>query len=103
MVGLGYGTEQAGPWRGYAVQGGDWGSCHARVVACIPGSAVRAVHLNFCPALPPGVAGKLSLFVLHNLPPAWLLASLHALGATDRLKTIKQVGRCPTFISIFAT
>lgn len=70
MIGLGYGGEPASQacaasiparktstpsaWEGYAVQGGDWGSAHARVLSNIKGSKVRAVHLNFCPARPTG-------------------------------------------------
>lgn len=54
MFGLGYGQGGAGScWSGYAVQGTDWGSFHARVLANLPGTAAKAVHLNFLPP-PPG-------------------------------------------------
>ncbi len=62
MVALGYGGQPAAApavelmpslkgadggasvFDGYAVQGGDWGSAHARVVAGLKGSKVKAVH-----------------------------------------------------------
>ncbi|KAF7175747.1 hypothetical protein CNMCM7691_009754 [Aspergillus felis] len=37
----------------YAIQGGDWGSIIARVVATLYPHHVKAVHLNFAPVAPP--------------------------------------------------
>lgn len=72
MIHLGYGDSGSAssdsPWSGYAVQGGDWGSAHARVIANIPGSRVKAVHLNFCPARPSGLVGGTLFHVVQNTP-----------------------------------
>lgn len=99
MVGLGYGdssfssstTEEHGsPYTGYAVQGGDWGSIHARVVAAVPGSKVRAVHLNLCPAGPPGVLGSITNFLLDNTSlefQLWIAGKV----SPEAVATVKKV------------
>jgi len=37
----------------YLAQGGDWGSIIARILGSIHQENCKAVHLNFCPAVPP--------------------------------------------------
>ncbi|KAJ6031264.1 Alpha/beta hydrolase fold-1 [Penicillium herquei] len=44
---LAFGYEQ------YVIQGGDWGSIIARIMAVYYAEHVQAVHLNFVPVLPP--------------------------------------------------
>lgn len=65
MRGLGY--------ERYAVQGGDWGSMHARVLASRfshpDGTGCRACHLNFLPVLPNGkyIGGALMTFCSESV------------------------------------
>ncbi|KDN39090.1 alpha/beta-hydrolase [Tilletiaria anomala UBC 951] len=77
MIALGYGgsassaesiAKSGSPWKGYGVQGGDWGSAVSRAIANVNGSRARAVHLNFCPARPSGLIGGTAYNAYLSIP-----------------------------------
>jgi len=82
MFGLGY--------ERYAVQGGDWGSCHARALGSKfqfeGGKGCKAVHLNFCPVGP----GSSSLVKLSGILPTGLVGYIGSWLPKDQQVAIQK-------------
>jgi pimeloyl-ACP methyl ester carboxylesterase len=102
MIGLGY--------HAYVAQGGDWGSVTARCLGALhsehcKGELCRkvyrsyrfqyannvillvhlAVHLNFVPAFPPGLLGKIPARTLISWLPSWMMSEKDRYSASRGL------------------